>query len=76
MALAAVVVCVALLEPFISAAGVVLLATVLAVLIAADLTWRMPVRMQDISADPLSYFRRGTESSSTGSSSMGSSSTG
>jgi low temperature requirement protein LtrA len=63
LALAAVVVCVALLEPYISAAGVVLVSAVLAIVIAGDLTWRMPGRMQGIAADPLSYFRRDSDSS-------------
>jgi low temperature requirement protein LtrA len=49
--------CLAFLEPVISAAGVVLAAAVLAAAIAADVTWRTPSRLQLITADPLSYFR-------------------
>jgi low temperature requirement protein LtrA len=49
--------CLAFLEPVISAAGVVLVAAVWAAGIAADVTYRTPGRLQTITADPLSYFR-------------------
>jgi low temperature requirement protein LtrA len=56
MALAAATACIALLEPLISATGVVVVTAAWAAAIAADLTWRMPSRLRDITADPLSFF--------------------
>jgi low temperature requirement protein LtrA len=54
---AAVTVCIALLEPVISATGVVLVVAVWAAVIAAYVSWHLPGRLQGIAADPLSYFR-------------------
>jgi low temperature requirement protein LtrA len=56
LALAALTACIALLEPLISVTGVVLVTAAWAAAIAADLTWRMPSRLRDITADPLSFF--------------------
>ena len=61
LALAAATVCLALLEPLISATGVVLVTAGWAAAIAADLTWRMPSRLRDITADPLSFFGRAAD---------------
>ena len=62
LAVAAVTVCLALLEPLISSAGVVLVAAVWAAVIAAWVTWRLPGRLQGITADPFSYFRGAQDS--------------
>lgn len=56
LALVAATACLALLEPLISATGVVLVTAGWAAAIAADLTWRMPSRLRDIAANPLSLF--------------------
>jgi hypothetical protein len=52
----------------ISSAGVVLVTAVWAAVIAAWVTWRLPGRLQGVTADPLSYFRpaRGGGSSPAG----------
>jgi low temperature requirement protein LtrA len=55
MAVVAVTVCVAFLEPLISATGVLLVTTAWAVAIAY-VTWRFPGRLKGVTADPLSYF--------------------
>jgi hypothetical protein len=52
----AVTVCLAFLEPLISATGVLLVTTAWAVAIAAYVTWRFPGRLKGVTADPLSYF--------------------
>jgi hypothetical protein len=52
-------VCLALLEPLISATGVVLVTAcwaAAAAVVAAGLTWRVPSRLRDLAANPLSYF--------------------
>ena len=56
-AVVVVTACLAFLWPLISVTGVVLVAAVWAAAIAAYVTWRMPDRLKDIAADPLSYFR-------------------
>ncbi|HEY0933857.1 MAG TPA: low temperature requirement protein A [Trebonia sp.] len=59
LATVGVTLCLAFLEPLISAAGVVLATAALAAAIAADVTYRTPGRLRTITADPLSYFRPG-----------------
>jgi low temperature requirement protein LtrA len=56
LAVVAVTVCAAFLEPLISATGVLLVTTAWAVAIAAYVTWRFPGRLKGVTADPLSYF--------------------
>ena len=56
LAVVAVTVCVAFLEPLISATGVLLVTTAWAAAIAAYVTWRFPGRLKGVTADPLSYF--------------------
>jgi hypothetical protein len=56
-ALVAVTACLAFLQPLISTTGVVLVAAAWAGAIAAYVTWRLPGRLRDIAADPISYFR-------------------
>lgn len=51
VAVAAVTGCLAQLEPLISSAGVVLVTAVWAAVIAAWVTWRLPGRLQGITAD-------------------------
>jgi low temperature requirement protein LtrA len=57
LAVAAATICLALLEPLISSAGVVAVTAVWAAVIAAWVTWRLPRRLRGVTADPLSYFR-------------------
>jgi len=57
VAVVAVTVCFAFLEPLISATGVVLVAAAWAVAIAVYVTRRLPGRLKGVTADPLSYFR-------------------
>jgi low temperature requirement protein LtrA len=61
MAVVAVTVCVAFLEPLITPTGVLLIITAWAVAIAAYVTWRFPGRLKDVTADPLSYFHPAPE---------------
>jgi low temperature requirement protein LtrA len=56
LAIAALTICIALLEPLVSAPGVVLITAAWACAIAGYVTWRLPGRLRDITADPLSYF--------------------
>ncbi len=56
MAVVAVTVGLAFLEPLITATGVLLVITAWAAAIAAYVTWRFPGRLKDVAADPLSYF--------------------
>lgn len=56
-AVVVVTVCLALLRPLISTAGVVVVAAVWAGAIAAYVTWRLPGRLKGIAADPLTFFR-------------------
>jgi low temperature requirement protein LtrA len=56
-ALLVATVCLAFLRPLVSTTGVVLLAAAWACGIAAYVTWRLPGRLRDVAADPLSYFR-------------------
>lgn len=53
----AVTVGLGLLQPFISAAGVVMVVAVWAAGIGAFVSWRLPDRLQGVAADPLSLFR-------------------
>ena len=55
----AATVALALLEPLISAAGVVLVVAFWAAAIGAFVTWRLPQRMAQVTSDPLSYLRSG-----------------
>jgi len=55
-ALVAATVCLAFLEPVISATGVVMVTTAWAVAIAVYVTRRLPDRLKGITADPLSFF--------------------
>jgi low temperature requirement protein LtrA len=57
LAVLAATVCLAFLEPLISAAGVVAVMALWSAGIAAFVTLRLPQRMQGVAADPLSYFR-------------------
>ena len=50
-------VCLAFLEPVISAPGVVAVAAVWGVVISVYVTWRMPGRLKEFTDDPLSWFR-------------------
>jgi low temperature requirement protein LtrA len=56
MAVVAVTVCAAFLEPLITPTGVLLVITAWATAIAAYVTWRFPDRLRGVTADPLSYF--------------------
>jgi hypothetical protein len=61
LAVVAVTVCVAFLEPLITPAGVLLVTTAWAAAIAAYATWRFPGRLKGVTADPLSYFHPAPE---------------
>lgn len=50
-----------LLEPLISATGVLLVITAWAAAIAAYVTWRFPGRLKGVTADPLTYFHPGPD---------------
>jgi low temperature requirement protein LtrA len=56
-AVVAVTVCLAFFEPLISATGVVMVTAAWAVALAVYVTLRIPDRLKDVTADPLSYFR-------------------
>jgi low temperature requirement protein LtrA len=57
VAVVAVTVCFAFLEPLISATGVVMVTAAWAVALAVYVTRRIPDRLKGVTADPLSYFR-------------------
>jgi hypothetical protein len=61
LAVVAVTVCVAFLEPLITPTGVLLVTTAWAAAIAAYVTWRFPGRLKGVTADPLSYFHPAPE---------------
>jgi low temperature requirement protein LtrA len=60
IAVSAATVCLAFLEPVISATGVLLVAAAWAAALAAYVTRRVPERLKGIAADPLAYFRAGS----------------
>ena len=57
VAVVAVTVCFAFLEPLISATGVAMVTAAWAVALAVYVTRRIPDRLKGVTADPLSYFR-------------------
>ncbi|MCK9897209.1 low temperature requirement protein A [Frankia sp. AgB32] len=60
LAVVAITVCLAFLEPLVSTTGLVLIVAAWAVAIAAYVTWHAPEHLKNIAADPTVYFRPST----------------